>query len=365
MKRLIAALAAATSLAATAAIAQTAVPEGYPADYAKIVEAAAGENGVLIYGNLPEDIWAPAIAGFNAKYPNIKVETLDMGGELWERYYAEKSAGARTADIILTGTIDRWLEFVDRGEVADYQSAESAALPDWSKPFAGLYTVSTDPLIIVYNKHAIPGGTPPTSVADVVALTEQHSAEMQGKVTTYDAAANPFGLAIYWTLIRDTATKWAPFDKIGTFVRPERSAGTMQEKLQTGEYNVGVFFSGASIPRLKSPGTVELLDYNFAKDGTPVMMRGVAITKGAGSPNSARVFLDYILSREGQIFFAQGGLTPYRDDIARSEVPYQTLGSIGEEIGKENVLIINYDKELITQRDAFIERWKQAFRAAQ
>ena len=106
---------------------------------------------------------------------------------------------------------------------------------------------------------------------------------MKGKVTTYDAAANPFGLAIYWTWVRDTAAKWAPLDKIGAFTRPERSAGTMQEKLQTGEYNVGVFFSGASIPRLKRPGTVELLDYTFPKDGTPMMMRGVAITKGAGS----------------------------------------------------------------------------------
>jgi iron(III) transport system substrate-binding protein len=347
-----------------AASAQTKVPANYPADYAKIADAAQSEKGLLIYGNLPEDVWAPAIAGFKTKYPAIKVETLDMGGELWERYYAEKAAGTRTADIILTGTIDRWLEFVDRGEVADYKSPESAALPDWSKPFPGLYTVSTDPLILVYNKHAVPGGKPPASLADVVALTEKNAAQMKGKVTTYDAAANPFGLAIYWTWVRDTAAKWAPLDKIGTFTRPERSAGTMQEKLQTGEYNVGVFFSGASIPRLKRPGTVELLDYTFAKDGTPMMMRGVAITKGAGSPNAAKLFLDYMLSREGQIAFAKGGLTPYRDDIARSDVPFQTLGSIGAEIGKENVLIINYDKNLVSQRDAFIARWKQAFRAA-
>jgi len=64
------------------------------------------------------------------------------------------------------------------------------------------------------------------------------------------------------------------------------------------------------------------------------------------------------------IAFAQGGLTPYRDDIARADVPFQTLGSIGAEIGKENVLIINYDKNLIAQRDSFISRWKQAFRPA-
>ncbi len=364
MKRAIAA-ALVASAATTIAHAQTAVPEGYPAEYADILEAATGESGVILYGNLPEDIWAPALAGFRAKFPGINVETLDMGGELWERYYAERAAGARTADMILTGAIDRWQEFVSRGEVADYTTAEAGSLPEWSIPFPGLHTISTDPLILAYNRHSIPGGKPPESIADIIALTEQFPAEMQNKVTTYDAAANPFGLAIYWTWVRDSDLDWELFDKLGPFTLPERSAGSMQEKLQTGEYNVSMFFSGASIPRLKRPGTVELLDYTFAKDGTPVMSRGVAITEGASSPNAARVFLDYILSKEGQIAFAQGGLTPYRDDISRNEVPHQTLNSIREEVGAENVFIISYDPDILTQRDAFIERWRQAFRAAQ
>lgn len=355
------AVAMATALA-TGAFAQSPAPAGYPADYAAIVEAAKSEPGVLVYGNLPEESWTPIIKAFNEKYPGIKVQALDLGGDLWERYYVERAAGTRTADMILTGSIDRWLEFVDRGEVMDYTSAEDAALPDWSKPFPGLYTASTDPLIMVYNKFAIPGDKPPESVADVVSLVEQHPAELQGRVTTYDAGVNPFGLAIYWTWLRDSAQKWEPLDKIGPFTRPERSAGTMREKIFTGEYAVSLFFSGASIPQLNAPGAKEVASYSLIKDGTPVMMRGVGLTKGAGSPNSAKLLLDFILSKDGQIALSAGGPTPYREDISKDEVPYNTLQSIRDEIGAENVFMITYDRDIIGQREEFVKRWTQAFR---
>jgi ABC-type Fe3+ transport system substrate-binding protein len=64
-----------------------------------------------------------------------------------------------------------------------------------------------------------------------------------------------------------------------------------------------------------------------------MMMRGVAITKGAGSPNAAKLFLDYMLSREARSL-REGRLTPYRGDIARADVPsdprLDQRGSAGE-----------------------------------
>lgn len=144
------ALLAASALAALGAPAAAAErPDYYPADYDKLVEASKSEEGLLVYSNMAEYNWAPVIKGFNELYPWIKVETLDLGGEIFERYYAENASGTRTADMVATGSIDNWLEFTDKGEAVDYKSPEADKVPDWAKPRPGLYTVSTDPMIIV------------------------------------------------------------------------------------------------------------------------------------------------------------------------------------------------------------------------
>jgi iron(III) transport system substrate-binding protein len=83
-------------------------------------------------------------------------------------------------------------------------------------------------------------------VADVAALAP----DLKGKISTYDAAANPFGLSLFWTWARDRSELWSLIEKIGPSARPERSAGTIRDKVLSGEYGVGLFLSGVNIPRL-------------------------------------------------------------------------------------------------------------------
>ena len=72
-----------------------AMPDYYPADYSSVIEASKAENGVLVYSNMGEMNWRPLIEAFNAEYPWIKVQTLDLGSiEVFERYYAETAAGS-------------------------------------------------------------------------------------------------------------------------------------------------------------------------------------------------------------------------------------------------------------------------------
>jgi ABC-type glycerol-3-phosphate transport system substrate-binding protein len=102
-----------------------------------VVEASKSEAGILVYSNLEPEFWEPVLKLFNEKYPWIKVEATNMGGDLWEKYYAESATKTRTADLILTGGADRWLEFIDKGEAVPYVSPHTADLPEWSRPFPG------------------------------------------------------------------------------------------------------------------------------------------------------------------------------------------------------------------------------------
>lgn len=357
----------ATLAFSSAAVAQTGLPDGvpnyYPADYANIIEASRKEQGVLVYSNMAEYNWKPVIDGFNKLYPWLKVQTLDLDSDQFERYNAESASGARTCDMIATGAIDQWLSFLKRGQTIDYKSPESDHIPDWSKPLPGLYTVSADPMLIVYNKRILDPARAPKSIAGIAKLATEEKAKFNNKITTYNAAAGAFGLAINWFWTKHNPNAWQVLDSIGPLVRPERSSGPMLEKITTGEYTIGFFMSGIVLfPKMNDPARKALIGWSFIEDGTPVFMRGMALTKASPSPNGGKLLLDFILSHAGQVAFGKGGLTPYRPDVKKEEVPYQTYGSIAEAVGGEkNMVLISYDPEMLEKRDAFLAKWRKTF----
>ena len=265
----------------------------------------------------------------------------------------------RTADMVLASHPDQWLGFIERDQVDPYVTPELDILPDWSMPAPGVYSASADPYIMAHAKAFFPDGDAPWSVRETVAMLEERT-DLAGKVTVMDPIGNLAGYAIWKAWLEATPDGWELIEEMGHDIRPERSAGTVREKLYTGEYAVAVYSSGGGIPRYEEPEGQMLTEWGFATDGTPMLTRNVAVTAAASSPNSARLVLDLILSKEGSIAFASGGLTPYREDISADEVPYTTYSQIVEEVGEDNILFISPDPSILEGMDEFAARWNAA-----
>ena len=359
-----AAFLAAGLAAAPAADAQN-LPSYYPKSYSSIVEGSKKEGKLVVYSIMAEYNWKPVIEAFHKLYPWIEVQTLDLGSsEVFERYYSERASNSRTGDLLINGAVDKWLQFLQKGEEVDYQSPEASKLPAWSIPRKGLYSVSADPMVLVWNNAIVPENQRPKSLADVAKLAQEHAADYKDKITTYNAATEAFGLNINWAYTKKYGDKaWKLLDVLGKVVRPERSAGPMIEKITSGEYKVGYFISGIVLfPKLKDPARAKLLGWAYPTDGTPIVLRGMAIPKGSTNVNSAKLMLDFILSHDGQVAFGKGGLTPYRPDVKADEVPRATYDGIVKEVGGEdNVVRVEYENDILTQGPAFQERWKKVF----
>lgn len=362
VRTLAALMVGATILGAAPAWAQDAkVPEGYPADYAQIIDGSRKESGLVIYSNMADNNWQPVLEGFRKAYPWIKVETLDLGsGTVHSRWEAEAGSGSRTADVLISGANDRWASYGINERMMPYESPELGKLPEFGKPYPGVSVLSADPLVITYNAALLTEDQRPTGFASLVEDATADKSTFDGKITTYDAARNSFGLAAWWNYLNKKGDEgWKQLAAIGPMIRGEVSGGPMNEKIATGEYVVGVAVSGITIfPRLEQPGG-ELLGFSFPDDGTIMMLRGMGIPKDAANPNSAKLFVDYALSHEGQTLIGKGGLTPYRDDVDESEVRY-TYQGIEQEVGKENLIVAGFDKGLIDEAPAFIEKWNAA-----
>ncbi|WP_375457943.1 ABC transporter substrate-binding protein [uncultured Enterovirga sp.] len=355
-------LAGATGLIGSA----QAAPAGYPDGYRDLVAQAEREGSLLIYSIMSPENWRPVIEGFNKVYPGIKVETLDLPAsrESFERYLAEKSTNSRTADLIATADPGGWIDFQRRGEILDYASPEAKVWPDWSKPFPGLYTVSSDPMALIWNNALVPEAKRPKSFADFLALSLANERPWKNKITSYGAHQTTFGYGIYYAFVKkhgDKAWEWlAELAKVQP--RFERSGGPMTEKVTSGEYAAGWFVSAITFwPRLSDPARAKILGWSFIADGQPVILRGIAVPKGSKNVAAAKLMLDYVISEDGQRAFGRGGLTPARPGIQPGEGIRHTYSSIASLVGEQNMIYIGYDEDALRDYDAFLVRWKQTF----
>jgi len=215
-------------------------------------------------------------------------------------------------------------------------------------------------MVFVWNKQLLP--TPPKTMAELTDMIQKDPAKFQGKLVTYDATGEGFGYGLNWFYTKAKGDAgWKTLEILGS-TKPKilTSGGKMIDSVLSGESSLGFFVSNITVqPRLAA--AKQLLDYSFVPDAQIVAVRGMAVTKAAASPNSAHLLLDYILSAEGQIAFAKGGLTAYRPDVADSAPLH--LAAVSKAVGGDaNLIFARPEADLAdkTKHDDFLARWQKA-----
>ncbi|MQA77274.1 MAG: hypothetical protein GEV10_02125 [Streptosporangiales bacterium] len=335
-------------------------PGYYPADYDRIVEASKKERELTIYSNMDSYNWQPVIEGFQRHYPWIeKISSTNLGsGEVFQRYYAESSRGNTRTSLMVSGAPQNWSDMSRDKRVADYRSPELSRLPDFGRPLRGVYTFSADVIVLAYNKILMEASERPSSLAEIVELTEREPDRFRHMITTYTTNAS-FGLAIHraynlW-LQRGGKDPWETYDALLPFTRAEESSGPMLDKIASGEYLLGYFMSSTIVfPQQVQVG--KAVGWSYIRDASPLFLRGMGVPARCPHPNTGRLMLDYILSHEGQVNVGRGGFTPYREDVTTKETPH-TYTSITEEVGADNIVLIGYDQGTEKEQEAFSEEW--------
>lgn len=336
------------------------VPSGYPADYASLIEQSKSDPEIVVYSNLQLANWEKVSEGFKARYPWTTLTVVDLGSEVFERYYAESATNGRTADLILAGGADNWADFVAKAGAIDYTSPELAGLPDDAQTSPGIYTVTADPAVIVYNKQILSEAEAPKSLKALADLIGTRP-DLKSRIVTQTTAV-PFGRTAAWAWVQHNPDAWDTLAKIGPSTRVERAVGSILEKITTGEYALGFFVNGSALlTKMTDPAFVELIGWSFIEDGTPIVPRRIAIPNNAKNQSGAKLLLDYLLSHEGQVAFGMTGVTAYRTDVKQDEVAGYPYGAIVEQVGADNIAFEHDDAAYVAGREAFLEKMKSIF----
>lgn len=292
MKARLFAIALASSLIAGPALAQ------FKAD-AALVAAATKEGSVVIYTANQLENEQQLAKKFNERFPGIKIEIVRApGSRLIARVDSEAASGKLAADII---------EFSDSGLAksyerlfADYAPANAAKYPAEIRAISPkLWPKTTWGYVIAYNKALVKA--PPKSWTD---LSKPDFTEKLGWIPAGAGGTT-------WTLSMFQRQKlgeneWKNLASKQPVMYPSDSP--LLAALIRGEVRVAPLKTNSIIPAMRDGAPIGIV---YPTDGVPVTVSVAGVSATAPHPKAARLYLDWILSEEGQEDWvkASGGMT--------------------------------------------------------
>ncbi len=355
--------ATAAAVVVCVASAQAQAPQGYPADYAQVIEAANREGKLVVYSTTDTAAAAQLLRDFAELYPRLRVDYIDLNsGELYNRFLAEVAAGADTADLLWASSMDGQVKLASQGHAMTYASPELPSLPKWAVWQNQAYGTTYEPVTFVYNKELLPAADVPHDRAALLALLNAKPAAYKGRITAYDPEKSGTGYLFANEDIRNSPQVWDLFRAFGkSSIKLHTSAAAMMDGVISGEQTIGygVFGSYALARSKKAPdlGIVMPTDYAL------IISRVALIAAKAKRPNAAKLFLDYLLSQRGQDVIAnRADLYSMRTDVPGVATAQRVAELIGDKARPIPVSADLLALQTEEHRREFSKKWQAAMK---
>jgi iron(III) transport system substrate-binding protein len=320
----------------------------------QLIAASKSEKGLVIYGNAASQLLNQFTAAFTKTYPWIKVTTYDLEDPIvFSRYAAEHGTGSATADILIASAPNLWTAAVKNGYVQNYTPAGIADFPSFASQGGGLYIMSPDPAVTIFNKKLLNGQPPPQTIAAIA----QGAASGKYSVATYDID-NDFGYAAYYGFVQKYG--WSTMDQLGKTAKTPGDGDVLYTDVAQGGFTTAVFESGLVRGAIKPNDP--LVGWEYTTDYTPLIPRGIGITAGAASPASSKLFMNYLYSNAGQAAACDAGFEAYSNTFTATDGCTNTLKDLYAALGsKDNAVLVPISQKVADDQPKFVTRWKQAF----
>jgi iron(III) transport system substrate-binding protein len=270
-----------------------------------VVEAAKREGNLVFYGTMELSLSQKLAGIFQQKYPFIKVNVIRLGSErLAERVAMEGQAKGAQADVIYESEMD-FYGLLKKGLIDNYDSSERAAFRPQYKDDKGFWTICGETLnAIAYNTNLVKAADVPKSFADLLApkwkgrilIDENESKWMAGVISAW-------GEEKTLDFLRKLAAQ--NLQAIG-------GHSQMQTLLAAGDAAIVAVSLVHGVELLKKRGAP--VDW-VAVDPLVTRQFALARLKGAPHPNAARLYIDFMLSKEAQQELTSGGYNSGRKDF--------------------------------------------------
>jgi len=271
----------------------------------KIIEAAKKEGEVVWYTSMALDQSKVVVDRFQKNYPFIKPTLFrSSGGPLMNKVLTEARAGRYAFDVV-GGRGEMIVAFKEKGLVAVYRSPETSMIdPDLYDKDGYWYVYYVVPNALGYNTKLVKKEELPKTYEDLLLP------KWKGKKISIDESA--------YLILQGLISAWGREAAVGYMKKlaaqdPVVSRGNTERVafVGAGEYPLVIAYAH-TVEREKFKGAP--VDW-VALEPAIVEIDPLMIGSKAPNPNAARLFLDFLLSKEGQEMLLEFQRIPVRKDV--------------------------------------------------
>jgi len=281
---------------------------------AKLIEAAKKEREVVVYGTMDLRTANVLHDKFRAKYPFLEIKFNRAGsGALAPRALAEARAGKYLADILQTNSLG--LHFLRKeGLLGHYVSAEDRFYPKQFKDPGYWTTTNMNVHVVAYNTRMLARERLPKTYEDFL------NPLWRGKMVL-DPSEQWFALMVQ-IMGKEKGLKYVTeLGKQNILLR--RTSSAMRAQLiAAGEAPLDIDSGLGPVDQLKKGNAP--VDWTTV-GAVPVVTSAHGITARPPHPNAARLYIDFMLSREGQKIVLDLGRQVARTDLLQEQESIRNL----------------------------------------
>src|SRR5258706_4227041 len=302
----------------------------WQAEWDKTVRAAESEGQLTLYGCCYD--YDRVLEGFKKKYPKVKVTTVLSGGQLAARILAERRGEKYLVDVVSSGA-NTLHDALHKAHALD-PIKPVLLLPevvDQSKWYDGehRYIDMERRYIFAFNANSQSGqityNLKQTSPGEFKSHWDLANAKWKGKILSLDPTS--FGMGTTLQFYYHHPDLGTPFLKklYGEMqVTTGRDPRQMTDWLSTGKYSLCIRCNaGAEVGRaVQQQLPIGYLDTDEWKEGGSSSAAGgtPGIPTHPPPPHAAKVFVNWLLSREGQMALQKLG-RPDAHNSRRIDIP--------------------------------------------
>lgn len=256
----------------------------------RLYEAAKGEGEAMVYANMDVSAMKPLTDSFMKRYPGAKAASVHFSGAaIITRIETEARAGKPISDVVLSGQLGV-LALIEKKIAARYRSPEREFYRDGFKDKEGLWTAyMTNVMVSAYNTRQVKKEEAPRAVEDLL------KPRWKGKLTMDNQSYVWFGAMLQY-LGEEAGLRFMKRLNEQS-ISHQRGRRLMTQLVAAGEFDLAVETNLNSV-------------LTFSRQGAPLSFAPIQpyflspslvfMSANAPRPYSGALFIDYLLSEEGQ-----------------------------------------------------------------
>lgn len=325
---------------------------------------AGGEAGpvgeTVVYSTTDMAQARPIVEAFQRRYPAVAVTYHELQSlDIYDMVTRESDHGNATADLVLSSAMDLQVKLANDGYASRQAPSTGPDMPRWAVWRDSAFAVTYEPAVIIYNRPLFEGREPPRTRAALMRLLGEDK-ELFGRIATYDVERSGLGFLF---LARDQehfSQIWRLVSLMGEQgVRLYTNSAAIIDRVATGRFALGYNILGSYAEAMAA--TRPELGIILPEDYTIIASRVAIVPRAARSPALGALFLDFLLSPEGQRVVAdESGLGAVHPPpgVAGGAVAMQArLGARLRPITVGPGLLVYLDQ---VKRRRLLEHWNEA-----